>query len=91
MRNDARTSRRAPWGWTRMTARLPETPPRYARVTLDAATQTGRYLDEQGQVIEMGKHGTNRQTSTATKSGGEDGNTPQVQTVDDSTTDYESD
>ncbi|MFI0404579.1 putative ATP-grasp-modified RiPP [Actinomadura sp. 3N508] len=80
-----------PWGWTRMSARLPETPPLYDQVTLDAATQTGRYLDPQGRLIEMGKHGTNRQTSTASKSGGGDGSRPQVQTVDDSTTDYESD
>ncbi|MGH3241124.1 MAG: putative ATP-grasp-modified RiPP [Spirillospora sp.] len=43
-----------------MTARLPEAPFRYEQVTLDAATQTGRYLDQRGQVIEMGKHGTNR-------------------------------
>ncbi|MFI0367761.1 putative ATP-grasp-modified RiPP [Actinomadura sp. 1N219] len=89
MINNARNP--IPWGWTRMTARLPAAPPCYAQVALDAATQTGRYLDQQGQVIEMGKHGTNRQTSTASKSGGGDGNKPQVQTVDDSTTDYESD
>lgn len=82
---------RAPWGWTRMTARLPEMATSYASVALDAATQTGRYLDHHGKVIEMGKHGTNRQTSTATKSGGGDGSSPQVQAVDDSTADYESD
>lgn len=91
MRDDTRNSQGTPWGWTRMTARLPEAPRRYDRVTLDPVTQTGRYLDERGQVIDMGKHGTNRQTSTSTKSGGGDGNSPQVQAVDDSTTDYESD
>ncbi|SNR26700.1 putative ATP-grasp-modified RiPP [Actinomadura mexicana] len=91
MSDNARPARQHPWGWTRITARLPEALPFPGSVTLDAATQTGRYLDQRGEVIEMGKHGTNRQTSTATRSGGGDGNTPQVQTVDDSTTDYESD
>jgi putative ATP-grasp target RiPP len=74
-----------------MTARLRETAPSYATVTLDAAAQTCRYLDHRVEVIEMGKHGTNRQASTGTKSGGGDGSSPQVQAVDDSTADYESD
>lgn len=86
-----RSSKQAPWGWTRMTARLPEAAPSYATVTLDAAAQTCRYLDHRVEVIEMGKHGTNRQASTGTKSGGGDGSSPQVQAVDDSTADYESD
>ncbi|MEU3995451.1 putative ATP-grasp-modified RiPP [Streptomyces fungicidicus] len=41
--------------------------------------------------VEMGKHGTSRTAGTASVSGGGDGNGPQSQTRDDSTTDYESD
>lgn len=80
-----------PWGLSRVTDRLPASPPGHAEVVLDPVTQTARYLDHQGRVIEAGKHGTNRSASTATKSGGGDGNAPQVQTADDSTTDYEQD
>jgi putative ATP-grasp target RiPP len=71
-----------------MTDRLPESPPAYSRVELDPATQTARYLDDGGQVIEAGKHGTNKTTGTATRSGGGDGAKPQEQVQDDSTTDY---
>ncbi|MFG2162911.1 MULTISPECIES: putative ATP-grasp-modified RiPP [Streptomyces] len=60
-------------------------------VELDAATQTARYTDTAGQVVEMGKHGTSKTTGTASMSGGGDGQNPQPQTQDDNTTDYESD
>lgn len=58
---------------------------------LDAATRTARYTDAAGQAVEMGRHGTSKTTGTASMSGGGDGQTPQPQTQDDNTTDYESD
>ncbi|WP_371654094.1 MULTISPECIES: putative ATP-grasp-modified RiPP [unclassified Streptomyces] len=80
-----------PWALRLVTDRLPAGPPAYARVELDEATQTARYTDAAGQVVEMGKHGTSRTSGTATVSGGGDGQQPQPQTQDDNTTDYESD
>ncbi|MBK3640112.1 putative ATP-grasp-modified RiPP [Streptomyces sp. MBT33] len=80
-----------PWAMRLVTDRLPVGPPSYAAVTLDAATQTARYTDAAGQVVEMGKHGTSKTTGTASMSGGGDGQNPQPQTQDDNTTDYESD
>ncbi|MGW7004160.1 putative ATP-grasp-modified RiPP [Streptomyces sp. NPDC054933] len=74
-----------------VTDRLPVSPPSYVTVTLDASTQTARYTDAAGQVVEMGKHGTSKTTGTASMSGGGDGQNPQPQTQDDNTTDYESD
>ncbi|OQR61991.1 hypothetical protein B6E66_21715 [Streptomyces maremycinicus] len=74
-----------------VTDRLPVGPPPYAAVELDAATQTARYTDTAGNVVEMGKHGTSKTTGTASMSGGGDGQNPQPQTQDDNTTDYESD
>ncbi|WP_257573935.1 putative ATP-grasp-modified RiPP [Streptomyces sp. JJ66] len=71
--------------------RLPVSPPSYADVVLDEATQTARYTDTAGHVVEMGQHGTSRTTGTASFSGGGDGQGPQPQTQDDHTTDYESD
>lgn len=80
-----------PWAMRLVTDRLPVGPPSYAAVTLDPSTQTARYTDAAGQVVEMGQHGTNKTTGTASMSGGGDGQTPQPQTQDDNTTDYESD
>ncbi|MGW1602322.1 putative ATP-grasp-modified RiPP [Streptomyces eurythermus] len=81
----------APWAMRLVTDRLPVGPPSYAAVTLDPTTQTARYTDAGGQVVEMGKHGTNKTKGTASVSGGGDGQNPQPQTQDDNTTDYESD
>lgn len=81
----------APWAMRLVTDRLPIGPPSYAAVTLDASSQTARYFDTTGQVVEMGRHGTSRTTGTASTSGGGDGQNPQPQTQDDNTTDYESD
>ncbi|WP_422125764.1 putative ATP-grasp-modified RiPP [Streptomyces graminilatus] len=81
----------APWAMGLVTDRLPIGPPSYATVVLDEATQTARYTDAVGQVVEMGKHGTSKTTGTASVSGGGDGQNPQPQTQDDNTTDYESD
>ncbi|MFI8848701.1 putative ATP-grasp-modified RiPP [Streptomyces sp. 891-h] len=74
-----------------VTDRLPAGPPSYAAVVLDEATQTARYTDAAGQMVEMGKHGSSRTSGTASFSGGGDGQTPQPQVQDDNTTDYESD
>lgn len=82
--------RPTPWGLTRMTARLPLSIPK-GRAVLDPATQTSLFITEDGQVIELGKHGTNKSTSTTSYSGGGDGTDPQPQVADDSTTDYEQD
>ncbi|MFD8002977.1 putative ATP-grasp-modified RiPP [Streptomyces mirabilis] len=81
----------APWAMRLVTDRLPIGPPSYAAVTLDPLSQTARYTDTAGQVVEMGKHGTSKTTGTASMSGGGDGQNPQPQTQDDNTTDYESD
>jgi len=81
----------APWAMRLVTDRLPVGPPSYAAVTLDAVTQTARYTDVAGQVVEMGQHGTSKTTGTASMSGGGDGQSPQPQTQDDHTTDYASD
>ncbi|MBG0854954.1 putative ATP-grasp-modified RiPP [Streptomyces spinoverrucosus] len=74
-----------------VTDRLPISPPPYATVVLDSATQTARYADSSGQEVEMGKHGSSKTAGTASVSGGGDGEKPQPQTQDDVTTDYESD
>ncbi|UXY32717.1 putative ATP-grasp-modified RiPP [Streptomyces sp. HUAS TT20] len=74
-----------------VTDRLPIGPPSYAAVAIDPLSQTARYTDAAGQVVEMGKHGTSKTTGTASMSGGGDGQNPQPQTQDDNTTDYESD
>lgn len=60
----------APWAIRLVTDRLPASPPPYATVTLDPATQTARYFDLSGQLIEIGKHGTNKTIGTASFSGG---------------------
>lgn len=85
------TATQAPWAMRLVTDRLPVDPAPYASVTLDAASQTARYTDAAGHVVEMGKHGTSRTSGTASVSGGGDGQQPQPQSQDDTTTDYESD
>ncbi|WP_329176661.1 putative ATP-grasp-modified RiPP [Streptomyces sp. NBC_01477] len=79
------------WAMRLVTDRLPVGPPSYATVTLDEVTQTARYTGADGQLVELGKHGTNKIVGTASVSGGGDGQNPQPQTQDDNTTDYESD
>jgi putative ATP-grasp target RiPP len=74
-----------------VTDRIPVGPPPYAGVMLDPVTQSARYTDAAGQVVEMGKHGTSKTKGTASVSGGGDGDTPRPQTQDDNTTDFESD
>lgn len=81
----------APWAMRLVTDRLPIGPPSYAAVGLDPGSQTARYTDTAGQLVEMGKHGTSKTTGTASMSGGGDGQNPQPQAQDDNTTDYEPD
>ena len=54
-----------PWGLGRM-APYPTMAPAYARAELDPATQTARFYDDAGQVLEMGKLGTSPGTSPTT-------------------------
>lgn len=82
---------KAPWAMRLVTDRLPIGPPSYATVTLDPVTQIARYTDGAGRPVQMGRHGTSKTTGTASMSGGGDGQSPQPQTQDDNTTDYESD
>ncbi|MEV6862799.1 putative ATP-grasp-modified RiPP [Streptosporangium subroseum] len=80
-----------PWGLSRMTERLPATPPLYETAQLDAMTQIADFYDASGTLVEMmGKHGTNKTSSTASKSGGGggDGGGPKPEVTDDSSTDY---
>ncbi|MCZ4603332.1 putative ATP-grasp-modified RiPP [Streptomyces sp. Lzd4kr] len=63
-----------PWGVQRM-APYPVTAPAYARAELDPETQTARYFDATGQVVEMPGHGTSTGTNPATNTGNpSDGN-----------------
>ncbi|MER6343241.1 putative ATP-grasp-modified RiPP [Streptomyces sp. NPDC001595] len=55
-----------PWGIGRLapyptTRKLP-----YVTVTIDPTTQTGIFRNNQGEVVEMGKHGTSSGTETST-------------------------
>jgi putative ATP-grasp target RiPP len=84
-------TRTEPWGWARLTDRLPASPSWYASAVLDPDTQTTRFFDSAGTLIEMGKHGTNVTKGTPSMSGGGDGSKPAPQAQDDTTTDYESD
>jgi putative ATP-grasp target RiPP len=84
---------RVPWGFNRVTDRLPPAPSMYSSPVLDPATQTALYFDESGQPIEAGTHGTNKGQGTTTKSGGnpDGGGKPGTQVADDNNVDYVSD
>ncbi|MEU5540478.1 putative ATP-grasp-modified RiPP [Streptomyces sp. NPDC020362] len=58
----------APWG-LRRTAPYPAFAPGYARVELDPATQTGRYVDAAGQPLMMPVHGASTGTNPPTNTG----------------------
>lgn len=93
--NDEKRKNPRPWGLSRM-ASFPATEPAHAlcQVEIDPVTQIARYLDEHGQVIEMGKHGTpDRQFATRTEPAGPDGGggkPPGPGGDPDTVTDYES-
>ncbi|WP_175411976.1 putative ATP-grasp-modified RiPP [Streptomyces sp. TRM64462] len=57
-----------PWGVQRM-APYPAMAAAYARAEIDPVTQTTRYFDADGQVMEMPKHGTSSGTNPATNTG----------------------
>jgi len=57
-----------PWGIERM-APYPAMAPSYARAEIDPDTQTARYFDATGQVMEMPGHGTSTGTKPATNTG----------------------
>ncbi|MGW4662143.1 putative ATP-grasp-modified RiPP [Streptosporangium sandarakinum] len=67
-----------PWGLALSVPVLPADVVPY-RVELDPVTQAGVYRDAMtGQIIEAGKHGTNKQTSKSQTTGGAgDGKGPQ--------------
>lgn len=79
-----------PWAVRLMTPYPTAEPVDYAGVELDAALQVGRYYDTAGNVVEMGKHGTNKPVAGTTYSGGGDGQGPtsSPQEADDVTTKF---
>ncbi|MCT9090570.1 putative ATP-grasp-modified RiPP [Streptomyces sp. ASQP_92] len=68
------TSTAAPWGVQRLALYPDVTPVPYARTEIDPETQVTRYLDADGNRIEMAGHGTGtttaNQTSTSSDGGG---------------------
>jgi putative ATP-grasp target RiPP len=66
-----------PWGATRLAPFTGPVGAGYARLELNPDTQVTRYLDEAGQVIEMGRHGTNKSQNSSNPTGGGDGQDPQ--------------
>lgn len=80
-----------PWGLSRSApypnvAELP-----FARVEIDAATQTARYLDPSGRPITMGGHGTSTSGVTPTQTTPGDGSGPGGATDSDSHESYDQD
>ncbi|MFB7291106.1 putative ATP-grasp-modified RiPP [Actinacidiphila glaucinigra] len=57
-----------PFGVSRM-APYPATAPAYAHAELDPATQTTRYFDARGGIVEMPGHGTSTGTAPSTGTG----------------------
>ncbi|MDI6412915.1 putative ATP-grasp-modified RiPP [Streptomyces albus] len=57
-----------PWGVQRK-APYPALAPSYARAEIDGVTQTARYFDAGGHVMEMPGHGTSTGTNPATNTG----------------------
>ncbi|MER6712547.1 putative ATP-grasp-modified RiPP [Streptomyces sp. NPDC006386] len=73
-----------PWGLGRM-APYPTMAPEHTHAELHPVTQTARFYDRAGQVIEMGKHGTSTGTSPATGTSPDgDGTSPDTDTGSDS-------
>ncbi|GAA0392131.1 putative ATP-grasp-modified RiPP [Streptomyces luteireticuli] len=57
-----------PWGISRMRPYPATYQQPFATVAIDPETQTGVYRDGAGQVVEMGKHGSNKGTETQPQS-----------------------
>lgn len=67
---------------------MPVGPAAYAAVVLDPQTRTARYTDASGRVGDMGRHGTSETSGTVSVFGGGDGQQPQPQSPDGTTTDF---
>ncbi|MEU2080510.1 putative ATP-grasp-modified RiPP [Streptomyces albus] len=61
----------APWGLRRLAPYPAVDAPQYARVALDAGTQTARYLDAAGAVVMAPGHGTSSGTNPPTGTTGQ--------------------
>ncbi|WP_242882548.1 putative ATP-grasp-modified RiPP [Actinomadura litoris] len=78
-----------PWGATRLAPFTGPAGTGYARLELDPNTQTTRYLDQDGQPIEAGKHGTSKSQHTSNPTSGGDGGGKKPPEADDANvTDY---
>ncbi|NJQ14122.1 putative ATP-grasp-modified RiPP [Streptomyces bohaiensis] len=55
-----------PWGAGRLAPYPTVTRRGHASVTIDPGTQLGVFTDQNGTVIDMGKHGTGKGTETST-------------------------
>ena len=65
-----------PWGLTRLSPLAPASPLSYTAVHLDPVSQQAIYLGLEGEPIEAGRHGTNKETKKKEKTGGGDGKNP---------------
>ncbi|MER6364002.1 putative ATP-grasp-modified RiPP [Kitasatospora sp. NPDC001527] len=66
------TSTLAPWGLTRLRRYPSVTVEPYTDVVLDPHTQVAVFLDQDGRVVDMGKHGTAKGTETKPESTNQD-------------------
>lgn len=82
-----------PWGLSRATERLTESPLPYQTAKLDPDTQTSRFYDATGGIVDMITCAANKTfvTVTYSKGGGSDGSSGSSQVADDSNTDVGSD
>lgn len=63
-----------PWGLTHLSP-FPSSPgPHYTLTGLNPETQQAIYVGPEGQPIKAGKHGTNKETKTVQKTGGDGAN-----------------
>ena len=63
---------RRPWGVSRMRPYPRTYQQSFTTVELDPATQTGKFRDADGRVVEMGNHGTSKGTETNPQSTNQD-------------------
>jgi putative ATP-grasp target RiPP len=67
-----------PWGLTRLSPLTPAPPVSYTSVYLDPRSQQAVYVGPEGQPIEAGRHGTNKETKRKETTGSKgDGKAPQ--------------
>lgn len=65
-----------PWGLTRLAPFADPEPLPYVRVELDPVSQTAIRYSADGSIIEMGRHGTNKEVKQPTQTPGPDGGDP---------------